>query len=127
MKNGFLESALGDDSATDIIVFSTYPTSHQTENGTVKQGELHHDSFKAYMNDGNIKHLHGLHPHLSEADDIDRMRNDPEWMRERYKRGVELGRVWCSRHGSKIGETSSYEFPQSLINTVLSSPQTLAA
>jgi predicted acylesterase/phospholipase RssA len=122
MKNGFLESALADNSVTDIIVFSSYPTHHQTENGTVKQGELHHDSFRAYMDDRNTKHLHGLSPIVSEANDIDRMRNDPVWMAERYQRGVTLGRLWCETHGAKIGQTSSYEFPESLMNQVLSIP-----
>jgi predicted acylesterase/phospholipase RssA len=122
MKNGFLESALADNRTTDIIVFSTYPTNHPIENGSVKQGELHHDSFKAYMSDDNTKHLHGLHPYISEADDIDRLRNDTQWMKERYRRGCELGRIWCERHGHALGVQSSYEFPESLMNQVLSIP-----
>ena len=125
LNNGFVDAALGNTMARNIVFVSTYPQHHDAESKkpigglSIKQGALHHDAFRAFMDDSHEKLLHVIAPDTCEADDIDRMNTDPIRLIGRYNSGKACGTAWEAAHAHHLGVQSTITFPRIVVDRVL--------
>jgi predicted acylesterase/phospholipase RssA len=120
--NGFPEAALNDEDATDIMWVSTYALDHAEQSNPInglgiKQGQLHSDMLRLYMDDSNPKFLHVIAPDVSQ-DDIARMSNDPLHLMKRNSAGTVSTQQWIRDHAHKLGRSDSCVFPAVVMDRV---------